>query len=107
MSADNWTLCPRCIAQRKANIVATRAEADAAYGKVPVEEWLSLNEAAQVAHIEDGKRNFREDYDIGIDNDGQVDINYSGHCNECGFDVQFSHSFTADARAHQETSNDG
>ena len=42
MSADNWTVCPRCLYRADAAESAAAEAAYAAYGKVSVEEFERL-----------------------------------------------------------------
>lgn len=79
MSADRWSICPRC--QDRANAEQARKMTTAidAYGKVPAKQYLVLLET------------FREDYAFyGVD-EGIIYADYSGHCQECGLNVDFTH----------------
>lgn len=62
MSADNWTDCPKC-----------KSEA---------------GEAGEAGNYQG--ETFREDYGIGGAEDGELHIDYSGECSECGLSLTFS-----------------
>jgi hypothetical protein len=93
MSADNWAMCPRCLLRHEAEVLTKKTTAEAAYGKVSLQEWQDLQEAAIAARKPIAERNFREDYDIGMDTNGELDISYSGNCSKCGWSVSYGHSF--------------
>jgi hypothetical protein len=90
MSADNWTICPKC----KKNVRETeesRSEKVAnAYGKIDASEWLKLVETAGIELPVECS--FREDYEIGIESEGGFYINYSGRCRVCNFSYKFTHT---------------
>lgn len=79
MSADNWAICPKCKkeSKKKPKII---------YREACEKEYLeSLKEAEELAIY-----SLREDYDIRIDEAGEFYIQYSAHCEICGFDKQFN-----------------
>lgn len=90
MSADRWTRCPRCIERDLKNKAEQQRKADEAYGKVPVKEFYRLrDEAAKPLSDEE---NFREDFWVGInDKEKTVEVDYRGHCQDCGFAVTLKH----------------
>jgi hypothetical protein len=89
MSADNWTMCPRCKLRHEKKAQDARAAADAAYGKVSVEQWKDRDaDAAKAAEPFTGTT-FREDYELGVLSDGEFYVDYRGGCSVCGL----SHSF--------------
>lgn len=67
MSADNWRVCPKCLARAKA------------HGTEEPEEW------------------FREDFEIGMSLDGKFYVSYHGRCrgdsgeDGCGFHFDFKY----------------
>jgi hypothetical protein len=83
MSADNWTTCPECSAKEKAKREAAAKRASEAYGKVSIEKHRELCEAAQQQKPLDST--LREDYELGVDDDGVFRIDYHCSCNKCGF----------------------
>lgn len=92
MSADNWGNCPQCKILHASHVERLRATASEAYGKVPVEEWQELNNAAKSAEATDQGETLREDYEIGIDEDGEFAVSYSAKCDRCGFKFRFEHA---------------
>jgi len=94
MSADNWQICPKCIKNRQEEIQRAeehkKSRLDTAYGTLSREEFsklqTSLQNQPQAAPL---KETFREDWDIGMQEDGSLLINYRGSCSSCGFAVNF------------------
>ncbi len=89
MSADNWAICPRCKVRTYGEQQRLIDEAMSAYGRLPADEYLRLRERA-----EDGvslEETFREDYDVGLSEDGEFSVNYAGECQKCGLRHSFSH----------------
>lgn len=83
MGADNWAICPQCLAEAKTDAENASAEVYAQYGKVPPEEFDRLREELPVLNPEDF-RTFREDYEFYGADEGEVKASYSGHCTKCG-----------------------
>jgi hypothetical protein len=67
MSADNWTTCKRCA---DAQLVGASAIP-------PARETLPTT--------------FREDYEIYGADKGVVKVSYSGHCQNCGYGIDFEY----------------
>lgn len=80
MSAENWAQCPRCTK-------IFEAERLTLYGNVPEERYPS-----EVKRVEGAikAQNLREDYEIGIDLEGNFYVKYCGHCAFCGFHYEFN-----------------
>lgn len=90
MSADNWGVCPKCNEKWEAETEAMSARVEEAYGKVPPEEYiriLSEYEARKTLDEMD-TRELREDYELGINEDGLFYVIYSGDCS-CGFHFKY------------------
>ena len=92
MSADNWGMCPRCFIKAKAVKEKEKAELDSIYGKVTSERYLRALSAFDKKYPDslvliDGT--FREDYEIGIDRDGEFYINYRAKCSICNFSFEY------------------
>jgi len=82
MSADNWAICPVC---KKRNDVAYKKQTlDVAnqYGKIPDDEYIVLVKETKPIVL---KESLREDYQIGVDEEGVFSFVYSCNCSECGF----------------------
>lgn len=89
MSADNWTLCPRCLKTCSEEWEKYLAETRASYGKVPASDYIeAIAKAEKPLRLED---TFREDYEIGITKDGKFIVSYGGSCERCGFKHEFKH----------------
>lgn len=88
MSADNWTICPKC-KSRDAVLNEARILAPAkAYGKVSPDAYAKLLEQAQnLIQTED---TLREDYEIGIRN-GKFSVDYCASCQACDFIHKFKY----------------
>lgn len=80
MSADNWGVCPKC-KETAENKIAS------AYGKVSEDEYLAiLNTCKKI------EATLREDYELGVDTDGEFSVSYSCHCSKCGFKFEYKYS---------------
>lgn len=91
MGADRWADCPRCKHRAEAKHAAKVAELPSLYGKVPAEEYLAaVEQAEQPPNWKE--RTFREDYEIGITDQGGFKVNYSGHCTKCKLYHRFKHA---------------
>lgn len=89
MSADNWTTCPRCFRIALQERRDREKDADEAYGKVSPEKWLRLKEEAKTSiAITD---NLREDWEIGVENNGVFKVVYECSCETCGFSFSYRH----------------
>lgn len=90
MSADNWTRCPRCDAKALAALEKKTEDVDAAYGKVPVDEFDAMR--AQLAVDSDAitkmRATFREDYSFVLA-DNVLVARYRGSCGVCKLKVDF------------------
>ena len=95
MSADNWSICPRCEATFKAERAAAITKVAESYGKVPAEEYERLRAEAEQARPT--ILGLREDYNLGINGHGVFYVNYNGECVECGFHYSYSHTEQVEA----------
>lgn len=91
MSADNWTVCPRCADRAKAESAERLQVAANAYGTVTPEEYGKLLAEAQMPVDLGDYQTFREDYEFYGAQTGMVTASYSGHCGTCGLGVDFRH----------------
>lgn len=99
MSADNWTVCPKCnvitVTEFNKRIASAKRAELVAEGMFPASRYLELK--AERERIEDERdeklgESFREDYYIRVTADGQFVIDYCGSCTVCGFTKMFKHS---------------
>ena len=89
MSADNWTVCPKCNKRNVEMRTARKWAADESYGKVSVEEYRKIVDlAAQEIGIDS---NLREDYEQFMDEDGVYTVSYRCACSVCDFSFRYTH----------------
>lgn len=89
MSANNWRVCPKCLKNDKKQKKSDTEQLKKAYGKVSEEEYLSMKARIE-AQQEIIPENLREDWSIGIDEDGNFFVSYRCSCDVCGFDFDYS-----------------
>lgn len=91
MSADNWTICPRCCEAAEKVKAAKEKKAADAYGKKPMGAYLALQEEAEKPIAI--QQTFREDYEVGIDRDGGngFHVRYSGGCRACKLSFEYKY----------------
>lgn len=92
MSADNWAICPKCKKDKNNKIVSLRKEVEEKYGKLPLDEWESLKIANEKKMELELEYTLREDYQIGVNEEGEFAVDYSASCNVCDFRFFFEHS---------------
>lgn len=90
MSADAWSLCPRCVYLAKKDDLANEQELIYAYGRVPLDQWTRMRDsrASKASSLEES---LREDFEIGFDGE-RFFVSYGASCKVCGF----THEFTAE-----------
>lgn len=92
MSADNWAICPRCLARAQKSAADMTASAMDSYGKVSVKEFDERRRKADAfakdALDERQLTTFREDYEIGL-YQGAIHVTYDGACATCGLALEF------------------
>jgi rubrerythrin len=96
MTADNWATCPKCLAEFAAKKAAAIAKAKSQYGNEPAEIFLANLALAEAMH-DRPRETLREDYDIGVDDDGSFEVVYSCSCSRCGFKFEYKDSQSVDA----------
>ena len=92
MSADNWAVCARCVADHTAELERLRKEAEDSYGKVSAEEYHRRLDSIPYARSPDYRQfqTFREDYEIMGAEEGVVRVSYVGSCTNCGTSLTFT-----------------
>jgi len=88
VSADNWTICPKC---KKVNDKAVEDALNLPgkiYGKVPLEEYTAALSAAK--SLPKLSETLREDFEVGIYN-GKFSVSYGARCTDCDFTFKHSH----------------
>jgi hypothetical protein len=87
MSANNWTVCPKCKAEAKRMHAEKEATLAKSYGKVPAETWLAMQ--AEVATVHALEETLREGWDLGVDEEGRFYVSYRCSCDACNFTFTF------------------
>ncbi len=99
MSADNWAICPQCWSLAVAANRQSRLDAGAAYGKVDPEEYLRmLAESKKEPDTTTFESTLREDYELGVNEDGQFYVSYGCSC-RCGYSFKFKHEQQTEKKA--------
>lgn len=95
MSADRWGVCPNC---KKIHDGKAKYETDrlaGMYGKVPVDEFLTRKKTHDTLVAMPLPNTLREDWGVGMDEDGNFSFEYYASCKECGW--EFSYKYEQDA----------
>ncbi len=90
MSANSWAVCPKCLKIAKAQKEAEIKELKDSYGKVSMERYNGLKIEADQPLL-DSEETLREDYEIFMSFGGKLEVDYSCHCDKCGFKHIFTH----------------
>lgn len=100
MSANNWTLCPRCKKLAESAKINRLLEAENNYGKIPADEYRRLfDQAVKPKPLEE---TMREDYEIGVYND-EFEVNYYAHCQKCYFEYRYKNKFKIEINIEGES----
>lgn len=97
MSADKWSVCPRCLRQGRDFLVGVLEKLKASYGRVSLAEYEDAREKYEdlVSQHAKLKSTFRSDYEVyGPDEDGVITVTYRGGCNVCKLSLNFKESRT-------------
>ncbi len=94
MGADNWAKCPQCQREAEAQYATLQKEAAESYGKVPAESYIAMRERAALPLTLENE--FREDYEIGMNDEGTFSVAYSGECSVCTFAFDYKFEQTVD-----------
>ena len=89
MSADNWAICPKCKLKSEKEYTEQLAYAKSQYGVISSDEYRELIIEAEKPVI--FEESMREDYEIGVESDGEFSVSYSCCCQTCGFLFKFKH----------------
>lgn len=90
MSAANWAICPKCLKNATKKYDALVAKARKSYGKVSLEAYTDL--IAEIPKPARLKETLREDYELGIEDNGMFIVIYRASCSVCDFKFEFRHS---------------
>lgn len=90
MSANNWMECPKCKQEAETTQADVIEKVRAQYGKLPEQEYRhAMIKAGESVKLQ---KTFREDYEQGMDEEGEYSVSYSGHCGKCGFSHEYTFS---------------
>lgn len=88
----NWAACPKCRIRFDLESQSKLKAAHDAYDVKSREEYLSLLADAEKPTLYGNT--LREHYHSAIDEDGDLEVDYSAFCNECKFTYSFNHRET-------------
>lgn len=95
MSADRYSVCPRCSHNHEASIAEEKGRVGRLYGQVPVEEFDAAREALRQREDEGLKATLREDWEITQpETDGMTDVYYKASCDVCELRFQVEEHYT-------------
>lgn len=89
MSANNWRKCPKCLRNADRRRAEAIAKAEKSYGQVPSETYRSRLEAANSIGT-DLRETLREDWEIGVNSEGEFHCGYRASCSKCGLEFTFT-----------------
>lgn len=89
MSANSWMVCPRCKLANEFDFTKKKEAVSRAYGKVPADKYLAMTKELSVPQTL--QETFREDWELGVLEDGSFYVRYSGACTECKLTYKFSY----------------
>jgi len=89
MSASNWGACPECLKREVRKCKDLIDSVSNAYAAVSEEEYLKMRDEALSTSTEKHEDTLREDYEIGVDSNGEFTIYYRCSCEKCGFEFNF------------------
>lgn len=90
MSADNWAICPSCVAVAEADAKAARLAVEDVYGKVSAEEYIARTQALKEVDPE-AHRTLREDYETYTE-EGYMKVHYRVACTTCNLAGEMNES---------------
>lgn len=89
MSADNYTMCPKCVKNQEVELELNQQLLQDNYGKINREEYQKLVSSTSVK--KELKETLREDYEIGIYGD-EFFYSYSASCSVCNYGFHKEHT---------------
>ena len=90
MSADNWAVCPKCKIVTIKEYDKRLKHAQDQYGVASSDQYRALIVEAEKPLV--FVDTMREDYELGVDSNGEFCIVYSCHCSFCKFEFKFRHT---------------
>jgi formylmethanofuran dehydrogenase subunit E len=91
MSADNWRVCPQCLNNYNNQMSKSKRELAESYEKISADQFmeksLAITDKEKIGYDEE---TLMEYYEIQMDEDGEFSVDYSCHCDKCGFHFDYS-----------------
>ncbi len=94
MTASNWRTCPACARKLRQEIGIASQALDDSYGIVDRAEWDILVKDQRDLLAFELKPNLREDYQIGIAEDGTFFVNYNADCQAVGCNFKYNYAIS-------------
>ena len=91
MSANRYSICPRCYREAKNAHAAKVVLAEKAYGKATSVAYRKLCDEAQILNPVTLVENVREDWEFTLDKDGTFTAGYWATCETCGWTFKHTH----------------
>lgn len=90
MDADNWTICPRCKAEKEKKNKTALADLNKKYGKIPADEFVNLRNQVQRELYATPEATLQENWSIGVSAvQENFTVNYRSSCDVCKFSFKF------------------
>ncbi len=92
MSADNIAICPKCYAESRQKMEELTERLDAEYNAITLAEVRRRDQEIQSLHKASTETTLMENYEGGIDREGNFTATYYCRCDKCKWEWQFSGS---------------
>lgn len=90
MSPRDWSDCPVCKLLSQQTIQQAKDRLATLYGVIPVDEYeRKLKQLETETRYVFESNTLREDYEIGININGQFSVDYYCSCERCNFEYHF------------------
>ena len=90
MSADNWAICPKCLATAKLLKQKEIEKVKDSYGKISAVKYSAMLKQSETPLLESGET-LREDYAFIMSAGGIFTATYYCSCDKCSFEHSFEH----------------
>lgn len=91
MSANRWSQCPTCIKGHHEVVAEKLAATRDSYGKIGAADYEALVKEHEAAARKTLPESLREDWELGVEEDGRFYIGYTASCQDCGYRFNFQH----------------
>lgn len=88
MSADKYSICPRCQKNADVELEKRVAKAAKAYGTVSADEFITMAQEART--VKPLEARLRQDWEIGVD-ENHFSADFRCSCSVCRFEFKFKH----------------